>query len=297
MSFARKLLILQEGQVRYDNLIPPGFLDSEKEGEAKYGDLFVWKDIIKIAKEKNANIIFICNDIKEDWWKKDKKIPIDLKQELNEEFKEINPSLNINFLTLDKFFSYLAEELKLGQSKSALQLSAMDDIKTILDNYENEINQSINECLCSINIEKELDEEFLETGDENIYWHIEDVSVEKEYKNIVYYVNLDISVLANLTYKEYDDYPYNAGKIVLALTGHIEISMEEYSTISQLKTLTVEKSDILHIKPEVWNIIKSMENRNSCKEIIFASKNLIKIQEITEKLNENIDINEKKQSL
>jgi hypothetical protein len=39
----------------------------------------------------------------------------------------------------------LAEELKLGKSKSALQLSALDDIKSILDDYEDEIYQSIGE--------------------------------------------------------------------------------------------------------------------------------------------------------
>ena len=74
--FQKKLLTLQEGQIRYDNLIPPGFRDSAKVGEAKYGDLFVWKDIIAIAKEKNTNIIFVCNDTKEDWWEKNKDIPI-----------------------------------------------------------------------------------------------------------------------------------------------------------------------------------------------------------------------------
>ena len=141
IPFSQKLLLLQEGQIRYDNLIPPGFRDSAKIGEAKYGDLFVWKDIIAIAKEKNTNIIFVCNDTKEDWWEKNKDTPIDLRQELNEEFKETNPSLSIHFLTLDKFFSYLSEELKLGKSKSALQLSALDDIKSILDDYEDEIDR------------------------------------------------------------------------------------------------------------------------------------------------------------
>lgn len=290
MPFSKKLLLLQEGQIRYDNLIPPGFLDYAKDGEAKYGDLFIWKDIIAIAKEKNSNIIFVCNDTKEDWWKKNKDTPIDLKQELEDEFRETNPSLSINFLTLDKFFSYLAEELKLGKSKSALQLSALDDIKNILANYENEIYQSIGEYLITINIEKELEEDFLESGDENIYWSITDVSVEKENKNIVYYVNLDISVLADLVYQEEGDYPYNAGKIALALIGQIEISIEEYSTISEIKTLTIEKSDILHIEPEVWTIVKHMENQNSCKDIIAASKNVTKIQENAKQLNNTIDI-------
>ncbi|MEY8331333.1 PIN-like domain-containing protein [Lachnospiraceae bacterium 48-33] len=296
IPFSQKLLLLQEGQIRYNNLIPPGFRDSAKIGEAKYGDLFVWKDIIAIAKEKNTNIIFVCNDTKEDWWEKNKDTPIDLRHELNEEFKETNPSLSIHFLTLDKFFSYLSEELKLGKSKSALQLSALDDIKSILDDYEDEIYQSIGEYLITINVNEELDEE-LETGDENIYWSIADISVDKENKNIIYYVNLDISVLADLIHQGEDDSPYAVGKIALALIGHIKVSMEEYSKISEIKTLDVEKSDILHIEPEVWSIVKHMENKNTCKDIIAASKNVTKIQENVEQFNNTVDMNSLRQTL
>lgn len=296
IPFSKKILLLQEGQVRYDNLIPPGFHDSAKNGEAKYGDLFVWKDIITIAKEKNTNIIFVCNDTKEDWWEKNKDTPIDLRQELNEEFKETNPSLSIHFLTLDKFFSYLAEELKLGKSKSALQLSALDDTREMLANYEDKISQSIKDYLMTINIDEELDEDFLETGDENIYWSITDVSVEKENKNITYYVNLDISVLADLIYQEDGGYPYDAGKVALALIEKIEISMEEYSTDSEIKTISVEKSDISHIEPEAWSIVKHMEKQNTCKDIIAASKNVTKIQENVEQFNNTVDMNSLRQT-
>ena len=296
IPFSKKILLLQEGQVRYDNLIPPGFHDSAKNGEAKYGDLFVWKDIITIAKEKNTNIIFVCNDIKEDWWEKNKDTPIDLRQELNEEFKETNPSLSIHFLTLDKFFSYLAEELKLGKSKSALQLSALDDTREMLANYEDKISQSIKDYLMTINIDEELDEDFLETGDENIYWSITDVSVEKENKDITYYVNLDISVLADLIYQEDGGYHYDAGKVALALIEKIEISMEEYSTDSEIKTISVEKSDISHIEPEAWSIVKHMENQNTCKDIIAASKNVTKIQENVEQFNNTVDMNSLRQT-
>ena len=296
IPFSKKILLLQEGQVRYDNLIPPGFHDSAKNGEAKYGDLFVWKDIITIAKEKNTNIIFVCNDIKEDWWEKNKDTPIDLRQELNEEFKETNPSLSIHFLTLDKFFSYLSEELKLGKSKSALQLSALDDTREMLANYEDKISQSIKDYLMTINIDEELDEDFLETGDENIYWSITDVSVEKENKDITYYVNLDISVLADLIYQEDGGYHYDAGKVALALIEKIEISMEEYSTDSEIKTISVEKSDISHIEPEAWSIVKHMENQNTCKDIIAASKNVTKIQENVEQFNNTVDMNSLRQT-
>lgn len=297
MPFSQKLVFLQEGKIRFDNLIPPGYLDYQKDGEDKYGDLFIWKDIIKIAKEKESNIIFVCNDIKEDWWAKEKDKLIDLRQELNDEFKEINPTLSINFLTLDKFFAYLAEELKLGKSKSALQLSAMDDIGNIINNYYDELYRQIGEYICSLDIEKELDEKFREFGDEEIYWDITDVSVEKENRTILYYVNLDISVLADIVYQEEGDYPYNAGKIAVALIGHIEISMEEYSVNSQLKNISVEKGDILHIEPEIWHVVKSMNNRSSCKEIIIASKRVMEIQDNIQKISKAVDISELKQVL
>lgn len=287
--FSQKLQILHEGQVRYDNLIPPGFLDSTKGGKDKYGDLFIWKNIITIAKEKNSNIIFVCNDTKEDWWEKDKETPLDLRYELEEEFKETNPSLNISFLTLDKFFSYLAEELKIGKSKSALQLSAMEDIKCILDYHKDAINQNITDYLLKIDIRKELDEDFLECGAENIYWNVTDVSVEKEDKKIVYYVNLDISLLADLIQQNEDD-SYEAGKIALSLIGHAEIIMEEYSTVSDIRTISIEKGDILHIKPEVWNIVKDMENKKSCKDIISTSKNIININDTATEIHNTLDI-------
>ncbi len=200
-------------------------------------------------------------------------------------------------MTLDKFFAYLAEELKLGKSKSALQLSAVDDIGNIINNYYDELYQRIGEYICSLDIEKELDEKFREFGDEEIYWDITDVSVEKENRTILYYVNLDISVLADIVYQEEGDYPYNAGKIAVALIGHIEISMEEYSVNSQLKNISVEKGDILHIEPEIWHVVKSMNNRSSCKEIIIASKRVMEIQDNIQKISKAVDISELKQVL
>ena len=49
LKFSKKLSILQEGKVRFDNCIPPGYMDCEKEGADKYGDLFVWKSILMLV--------------------------------------------------------------------------------------------------------------------------------------------------------------------------------------------------------------------------------------------------------
>lgn len=72
------------GDYRYKNLIPPGFLDSTKKGkkhyrglefEDKYGDLYIWMEILdKCHSENIENVILICDDNKDDWWYETKGI-------------------------------------------------------------------------------------------------------------------------------------------------------------------------------------------------------------------------------
>ena len=70
-SFSDMLGIAQEGQRRYSDDIPPGYKDVEKKGIQKYGDLYVWKQILSYAKSKKKSVLLVSNDIKEDWWDKD----------------------------------------------------------------------------------------------------------------------------------------------------------------------------------------------------------------------------------
>ena len=281
--FSQKLLILKEGKVRFDNLIPPGYMDRDKAGIDKYGDLFVWKSILAIAKKRNVNIIFVCNDVKEDWWNKDNDVLINLRDELLGEFKEINPFLNIEFLTLEKFFSYITEELHIGKSKSALQLSALDDSKVFLNKYNDDIEKKIGEILTTINVEEELEEDFIDIGEEQIYWNISDVSVDREEKNILYYISLDISALADIKHQEPEERPYSAGKLAISLEGRIKLQIEEYATDSKLLKLEVKKNDVYHIEPEEWQKIKVDKEDKSCKELIRECKEIKKYKGTIEK--------------
>ena len=280
IKFSEKLALLKEGQIRFDNKIPPGYADAKKDGIDKYGDLFVWKNVISVAHEKKANIIFVCNDTKEDWWETKDEMPSELRQELLEEFKEVNPMLQIHFLTLDKFFTYIAEELKLGKSKSALQLSSMKDTEKILIKYKDKLYGYIKEYLCGLDIEEELEEEYIEVTDNYVIsWNIQNVSIEKEERNIIYYVDLDISVLSDLTYREPGDYPYYAGEVALVLSGEIEFTTEEYSNTHTFRTFNIECNDIFHIEPEIWKMVKGLCKKYSCQEIITMCKGLTRYQE------------------
>lgn len=73
-SFSELMEIVEEGEIRYRNLIPPGYEDlKEKDGIQKYGDLIIWKQILEFIGEKETNLIFVINDHKEDWVIQDKE--------------------------------------------------------------------------------------------------------------------------------------------------------------------------------------------------------------------------------
>lgn len=52
---------------RSDLSIPPGYKDKSKE-ENQSGDLIIWKEILKVAKDKKKHVIFVSGDNKSDWW-------------------------------------------------------------------------------------------------------------------------------------------------------------------------------------------------------------------------------------
>lgn len=81
--------IKKEGETRYAAKRPPGYLDAKKDGDVyrKFGDLIIWRDMIAKAKTENRPVIFISDDVKEDWWWIHKGKKIGPRPELVEEFK------------------------------------------------------------------------------------------------------------------------------------------------------------------------------------------------------------------
>ena len=55
----------EEGNRRKKEKIPPGYKDAEKE---ENGDYYIFYSIKKFAKEMQKNIIFVTDDVKEDWF-------------------------------------------------------------------------------------------------------------------------------------------------------------------------------------------------------------------------------------
>lgn len=115
----------EEGEERYKKGNPPGFKDAKnKDGVRKYGDLIIWKEILKFSRENNKNIIFITDDVKSDWW------------ETNEEKRTFHNSLisefsktghTINAYESQTFYSLLSSEYGIVQSDAVEMALKMTD--------------------------------------------------------------------------------------------------------------------------------------------------------------------------
>jgi hypothetical protein len=60
--------IYEEGKTRYAEKTPPGYKDKDDSNPNQYGDLVIWKAILKLGAEKKQPAIFVTDDTKEDWW-------------------------------------------------------------------------------------------------------------------------------------------------------------------------------------------------------------------------------------
>lgn len=124
--------LVQDGEIRYNNEIPPGYKDGKKDQTGdpyrKFGDLIVWKQLIDESKNTNKPIVFITDDKKEDWWLQQSGRTIGPRPELIEEFyKETNQQFWM--YTVDKFVQEVAKK-----NESSVSDEVIDEIQSI-DNF------------------------------------------------------------------------------------------------------------------------------------------------------------------
>lgn len=174
-SFSTKELmeIIKEGHIRYSHKIPPGYLDNEKTSIDKFGDLIIWKEICNYAAVVKSPVIFITNDLKEDWNagnpRMNELIP---REELLEEFKS-QSGQDIWFYTLNGFISNLKKhfvhhtELQDSFDNLTAVLKELD----ILDLPDDNIKVICKECQEVVGYEKDefcWDWEFVSSDEREI---------------------------------------------------------------------------------------------------------------------------------
>lgn len=122
--------IKAEGKERYKKSIPPGYKDDKKqktesEDNNAYGDLIIWKQIMKYAKENQKGIIYVTHDQKEDWWNIVKGKTIGPRVELRREFsKEANQEFHM--YTMNNFISTYN-----SMNNSPIEKSALEEVRSL----------------------------------------------------------------------------------------------------------------------------------------------------------------------
>lgn len=77
----------KEGEDRYARKVPPGYRDAKKDDGDKFGDLIIWRDMMEKARVEKRPVIFISDDVKEDWWWIHRGRKLGPRPELVEEFR------------------------------------------------------------------------------------------------------------------------------------------------------------------------------------------------------------------
>ena len=137
--------LYKEGEERFSNKIPPGYKDTNKKDEStngnrKYGDYIVWKQIIEKSKESKQGVILVTDDRKEDWWVRFKGKTISPRPELIKEFCQ-DSKQSFHMYQSDRFLEfardYLGEEIKETTIEEIRELRRLDE-RTRLIKIRNE---------------------------------------------------------------------------------------------------------------------------------------------------------------
>ncbi|KPH11688.1 PIN domain-containing protein [Chryseobacterium sp. ERMR1:04] len=93
--------IKKELEYRYENKIPPGYEDRNKE-DGGIGDLLIWFTILELAEKHTKDIIFISGDEKKDWFYQSEKQSLYPKFELTAEFRGKAPGKTFSIIKLSE---------------------------------------------------------------------------------------------------------------------------------------------------------------------------------------------------
>lgn len=164
------IYISEQGQVRYNHKLPPGFEDEKKELNL-FGDLIIWLEILEFCKATNSKkAILITNDNKKDWVYAPSKIFDNSKflPNNNPQFKIVDPRLTYefkNFTTSEEFHIINFESLTqilINKSKGGfIELAKALQIATL---QETEGTEEIENNKEEVILEKELIKEKIENA-------------------------------------------------------------------------------------------------------------------------------------
>jgi hypothetical protein len=97
--------LIKEMRWRYAHSVPPGYKDRDKPDEG-IGDLIIWKTLLKIGRERKADLIFVTEDAKGDWWVQSEGV-FQPRLELVEEYRRASEGKTIHLMPLSALLELL----------------------------------------------------------------------------------------------------------------------------------------------------------------------------------------------
>lgn len=289
--------IYEEGEKRYQKKFPPGYEDEKTKKDRtkeyddviykdKFGDLVVWKQIIDKAKEDQKTIVFVTDDVKEDWWEIQKGRTIGPRIELLNEFKK---EANVDFYMYktDSFMSYIKEFLQ--EQVNTDVIKEMEDLRE--NNLQNEdiyLNNYITpaEFIKSYNKSLEPDEYIRTYNDSNELAYLGDYNDlnERIYPDGSIEVQRELAKEDNFEYikqkRNYENREY--------FTENIQILRSKIDRISKEFNSTFEGLDIYkyqQLRTDYFrSILKFNGEKSSLNELqaqyLYLKKIYIELKEI-----------------
>ena len=125
-SQAEKDKYIEEAKARYRKQIPPGYKDITKT-ENECGDYLIWRQMIDISKKNSCPVVFVSNDVKEDWVEEVAGIKIGPRPELIDEFYKETGQYFYCY-SLNQFIKYI--------DNNTVSKESIKEIETIIEEHQ-----------------------------------------------------------------------------------------------------------------------------------------------------------------
>jgi hypothetical protein len=91
--------------------IPPGYMDVDKDEGDPAGDYLIWRQLMIEAKSRALQVVFITDDVKEDWYRDKENVQLGARPELREEIKRESGVSTLLMMTTETFIGHAQKYL------------------------------------------------------------------------------------------------------------------------------------------------------------------------------------------
>lgn len=237
--------LLKEGELRYKYNLPPGYEDAKsKVGIDQFGDLIMWKQLLKKSSDINHKyIVFVTSDTKTDWFHKNKQNEIiSPRKELLSEFTHYNLEKEVIILPFEVFIEELSDSTDPSDRELLLELRTNNLIKRLpQDPFRKVVEEKIkivdiNDLVAkTLQLSSMSEKYYLQKLVEISYSSIENIAIiangiRLEENEVIYSLNLVVNC-------EYETASSNSnivsyGTIIAEMTLNVELrrSLEDSET-------------------------------------------------------------------